>query len=166
MRQLFALILLAVVSAGLICPNATAQAVGDWVVLQSSNPDGVPVHPGAGDRHYKRWQNGTVAMVTAVDEPTGWREVLSQGGIGWVITDYMTVVLVKPILSRPRLTAEKVFELTIPTANQGRKLVIEASADMRQWTPVSTNVFSVLQGLVFQESNTDGPRRFYRAVSW
>ena len=38
---------------------ALAQAVGDSVRLESSNPAGVPAHPADSDPSYVRWPNGT-----------------------------------------------------------------------------------------------------------
>jgi endonuclease/exonuclease/phosphatase family metal-dependent hydrolase len=75
---------------------ARAQIVGDTVRLESTNPAGVPVHPGAGDHSFVRWDNGTVGKVTAVDAATSWRRVESEGDVGWVIRRYLVVLPAEP----------------------------------------------------------------------
>lgn len=78
-----------------------AQEVGDTVRLESSNPQGVPVHPAAGDMSYVRWANGTVATVTAIDPATGWFRVESAGNVGWVTRRYLTVIPGEPPEAEP-----------------------------------------------------------------
>lgn len=69
------------------------QQVDDPVLLQSSNPQGVPVHPAAGDRSFVRWANGTTGIVRTMDPTTGWFEVESSNGSrGWITRQYITVI--------------------------------------------------------------------------
>lgn len=69
-----------------------AQQVGDPVRLFSSNAQGVPVHPAAGDNSYVRWANGTTGRISAIDPATGWLEIDAAGGRGWVTRRYVTAV--------------------------------------------------------------------------
>lgn len=154
-------ILLAMIFGG----SLHAQQVGEFVFIQSDNPDGVPVHPAPGDAHYIRWGNKTYGVVTAVDIPTGWRNVASANGTGWIITKYLTVIR-RPVLRYPAMSAEKKFELTIDTATLFRTIIIESSTNLVNWTPVSTNVFLGYPGFVFNDPDNQSGQRFYRAASW
>ena len=59
MKTIFSLCVVVVVSITLVTP-AWSQIVGDTVRLSSTNSQGVPVHPAAGDSSYVRWANGTL----------------------------------------------------------------------------------------------------------
>jgi endonuclease/exonuclease/phosphatase family metal-dependent hydrolase len=87
---------LVLVVLGCAVATAHAQVVGDTVRLESSNPAGVPVHPAAGIASFVRWDNGTVGKVTAIDAATGWREVRSEGDVGWVVRRYLVVIDPEP----------------------------------------------------------------------
>ncbi len=63
--------------------------------LESANPNGVPVHPAAGDRSFERWKNGTIGTVTRIDPETGWFRVEANGESGWIVKKYLTVVHVE-----------------------------------------------------------------------
>lgn len=71
---------------------APAQEVGDTVRLVGPNPDGVPVHPAAGDSSYVRWANGTVGKVLRKDPATGWLEVEANDQLGWIVRRYLIIV--------------------------------------------------------------------------
>lgn len=92
-----------------------AQAVGDRVVLHSSNNAGVPVHPAAGDPTYVRWANGTQGRVTAIDAPTGWRKVEAHGVTGWVTQRYLTLVVEDA--EDPEAPADEVLTYVVGTWN-------------------------------------------------
>src|SRR4051812_28170837 len=49
--------------------RASAQAVGDRVILYGPDDGSIPVHPADQDRHYTRWSPGTYATVVSVG---GW----------------------------------------------------------------------------------------------
>lgn len=83
-------LLLALVAS--IASPLSAQAVGDLVVMQSSNSAGVPVHAAAGDASFVRWANGTRGKVTAIDAPSGWRKVEAAGTSGWIVPRYLVVI--------------------------------------------------------------------------
>ena len=70
----------------------TAQVVGDQVQLASSNPSGVPVHPGPDDNSYVRWANGTVGTVVSLTSPRTWVRVEAGTVSGWIVRRYITVI--------------------------------------------------------------------------
>lgn len=73
-----------------ITPPTIAQEVGDSVILQSSNPAGIPMHPADQDNSFVRWPNGSTA--TVVDIGT-WIQVRApDGDEGWVTRRYVTVI--------------------------------------------------------------------------
>ena len=71
---------------------ASAQDVGDAVVLESTNPAGVPVHPGPNDNSYVRWANGTLGTVTSTASPRGWLEIQAGARSGWVVGSYVSLL--------------------------------------------------------------------------
>jgi len=81
------------VIAGLLASACVqAQEVGDPVRLFSSNAQGVPVHPAAGDNSYVRWANGTTGRISAIDAASGWIEIDAAGSSGWVTPRYVSVL--------------------------------------------------------------------------
>jgi hypothetical protein len=92
MKTIFKLCVVLIVTTSLVTP-AWSQIVGNTVRLSSTNSQGVPVHPAAGDSSYVRWANGTTGLVTAVDPVTRWIQVTSAGNAGWVTRTYVTVLV-------------------------------------------------------------------------
>jgi endonuclease/exonuclease/phosphatase family metal-dependent hydrolase len=62
------------------------------VRLDGTSPQGVPVHPDAGDASFVRWANGTTGKVVAKDTQTGWLEVKVNQQTGWIVKRYLTVL--------------------------------------------------------------------------
>lgn len=86
--------------------SVAAQQIGDRVRLESTNPDGVPVHPAAGDSSFVRWANGTIGQVSAIDNATGWFKVDSAGKNGWLTGRYLTVIPADPDVPAPAAPTE------------------------------------------------------------
>ena len=72
--------------------NSFGQQPGDKVLLSSTNQQGVPVHPEAGNNQYVRWENGTIATIEQIDSRTGWFKVTVLNRSGWVTKKYITVI--------------------------------------------------------------------------
>jgi endonuclease/exonuclease/phosphatase family metal-dependent hydrolase len=71
--------------------SAAGQEVGDTVVMRSTNPKGVPVHPADGDTNYVRWPNGSTGEVREIGR---WFRVETPShDEGWITDTYLTVVL-------------------------------------------------------------------------
>ena len=68
------------------------QQVGDAVRLASPTSAGVPVHPAPGDNSYVRWDNGTIGIVSEIDDSTGWYHISSADRNGWVTKKYLSIV--------------------------------------------------------------------------
>ncbi len=95
MIRIGVLLLGLLVAAGASCPVA-AQNIGDRVMLESPNPQGVPVHPAAGNNSFERWANQTLGTVGAIDAATGWFRIDSASKSGWVIRRYLVLVGTEP----------------------------------------------------------------------
>jgi hypothetical protein len=100
MRKFLLLVLSICFVVGMAAPRA--QVVGGRVRLESQNPQGVPVHPAAGDNNFVRWTNGTIGRIVALDAAMGWIQVDSAGKRGWVTGTYVTV-LPPDLLDRTKL---------------------------------------------------------------
>jgi hypothetical protein len=73
-----------------------------------------------------------------------------------------------PRLGPPALLNNGVIRFLIYNGTSGQTNIVETSADMVVWTPISTNVFPptlcpTCPFIVFQDSVTNSTRRFYRA---
>ena len=75
-----------------LSPIVLGQSVGDRVRLESSNPKGVPVHPGASDTSFVRWANDTVVKVLAAESQGKWFHISGDGKEGWVTKSYVTKI--------------------------------------------------------------------------
>lgn len=88
---------------------------------------------------------------------------LDNGSIagGWSLKIYYDVV--EPTLSAPKLRSDGNLEFTL-TAEPTITHIIEASSDLKNWTPISTNTING-PTLIFVDSPAAGQyARFYRAV--
>jgi outer membrane protein assembly factor BamB len=70
---------------------------------------------------------------------------------------------IQPVLSDPRLVAAGQFQCTL-TGESGRAYVLETSADLVNWTPISTNIASSAIITITAPAATGVDYQFYRAA--
>src|SRR3974390_1808520 len=73
-----------------------------------------------------------------------------------------------PRLGSPELLTNNVVQFRIFDGSGGQTNVIEASTNLVDWTTISPNLFPpslcpICPFIVFDDSMTNSPRRFYRA---
>lgn len=73
-----------------ISNTALGRDIGDTVMMRSTNPAGVPVHPADGEMSYVRWPNGSTSVIREIGR--WFRVEAPDGDQGWVTGNYLTVV--------------------------------------------------------------------------
>ena len=72
----------------IICTDTWCQQVGDQYFLYRPGKT-IPGHPGPGDRAISvRFPHASLALVTAIDQQTGWYEIGVEGVSAWIIREY------------------------------------------------------------------------------
>jgi hypothetical protein len=109
---------------------AWAQQVGDRLLLVE-RAQGVPSHPGPGDRGIShRFPGGIPVTVTGLDAATGWFEVRDDSGnAGWIIRAYLGAP-VAAVPTGPTAAAESSYN--VGTRNERAMIVERVHAGLRR----------------------------------
>ena len=88
-----------------------------------------------------------------------WTQIHGQ----WQTPLNYTYTASQPHLEAPQFGSNGHFQFTIRPVTPGRTNVVQSSADLITWTPLSTNIATDIQFPIDDASVTNAPQQFYRA---